>query len=113
MASSDVLAVNLGTQNSDKPIDPRLANLRPFVRGHDPRRNAGGRPKKLPITEALARALTPKQAKKIAQRFIAEAIEKGSVPHAEFIADRVEGPVQRESSDAKTMIQVVVISGDA
>lgn len=54
--------------------------------------NAGGRPRKKPITEAYERALTDAEADKIARGIIAAA-RRGNVKAASEITDRIEGKV--------------------
>lgn len=62
---------------------------RPFQKGDDPRRNRAG-PRALPITQALAKKLTNKDADSIADVVIAQAME-GNPWAVQFLADRLEG----------------------
>ncbi len=61
-----------------------------------PSPNPGGRPKNLPITEALRKALTPRACELLVKRIIRQAQKSGKAKEWEPIADRIEGkPIQR------------------
>jgi len=83
------------SQNSELSANEiRMRNLIPFQPGYDERRNAGGRPKKKHLTEALEALLekNPKESLAIAKAMLKRA-RKGSVTHFQEIADRTEGKV--------------------
>ena len=80
-------------------VNPRsLANLRPFKPGADERRNLGGRPKRIPITDVYIELLdqpwegddSVTWAQTIALAMARAAVD-GNVGAANEIADRVQG----------------------
>jgi hypothetical protein len=97
------------SQNSVPADLSPTRGLIPFQPGFDPRRNAGGRPKKKIFTEALEKfaADNPKEVLKIAKAMFAKA-KRGSHPHFKEIVDRVEGPVNSAESSGNVNIQIVV-----
>jgi hypothetical protein len=74
-----------------------MGNLKPFQRGHDPRRNLKGRPKSLPPLDALLLDVLGegdgRPMKKIIQVITARAL-RGDLRCAEFLVERVYGKVK-------------------
>ena len=88
------------TQNSEKTVENRLANLRPWPKGISG--NPGGRPRKKPLTEKLEQLVMQEApnadgqtwADLIAKALLQEAI-KGDVRAISELANRIEGkPLQ-------------------
>lgn len=73
----------------------RLANLKPFKKGHDPRRNLAGGPKLPDLKEAMARALGGTEEGKTYLDTILRALrdkaEAGDVRAAELLLNRGYG----------------------
>jgi hypothetical protein len=73
----------------------RVANLKPFRKGHDPRRNLAGGPKLPDLKEAMARALGGDEAGRNHLERILEALrhkaEAGDVRAAELLLNRGYG----------------------
>src|SRR5208282_2366897 len=86
-------AKKLHGQNTVKKHRPQNRHLRPpWKKGVSG--NPGGRPHKLPLTEALQRIVqNPKEADKLARGITREG-KNGSVKAFKEIADRVEGKVR-------------------
>lgn len=80
-------------QNTVKKHRPQNRHLRPpWPKGVSG--NPGGRPRKLPLTEALQRIVQdPKEADKLARGITREA-KNGSVKAFKEVADRTEGKVR-------------------
>lgn len=64
-------------------------NLKPFVKGHDPRRNVGGRPKAV-LSHALLATMSDADAEDILKVVVAAA-KKGDLQAVQMLWDRSEG----------------------
>lgn len=80
------------TENETKTPHPNsIANLKPFKAGSEWKGNAGGRPKKKPITSAYARAVeNPEAADKLALALYRKACA-GDVNAAKELREGIEG----------------------
>ena len=85
--------------------NPRcLANLKPFKAGAEWKGNAGGRPKRLPLSEALeAIYANPKEAM-AAAKAMARKIRKGDTKAFSELANRIEGKVTTHQDRAEQTV---------
>jgi len=104
------------TQNSEKTLNRRLANLRPWKPGQSG--NPGGRPKAGILSQAyhqFLEELDPKRrrtlAEAIAKAIIAKAM-RGDVKAASELADRTEGKPQQSLAINATVNSVQDLSDD-
>lgn len=72
----------------------QLANLNPAKKG-EPSRNPSGRPKKLPITEALQKIFDDPEFARQYAIAAAKHAKNGSGTHFKEINDRVDGPTKQ------------------
>lgn len=92
MSKKSVKKPHRTEKNTTAVSENSLANLKPFKAGAEWTGNAGGRPKKKPITEAYARLLeNPANADKLAKAIFDEAVKKASVFAAKEIREALEG----------------------
>lgn len=94
----DTLPVNMADELKDKShktargTNPNsIANLKPFKSGSEWKGNAGGRPKRKPITSAYARAVdNPEDADRVAKALFDKACA-GDVNAAKELREGIEG----------------------
>lgn len=87
-------------------------NLKPFVKGHDPRRNIKGQPPKLPELELLMAEGVSKEDLLSIIKAVRQKATKGDTRAADFIFDRGYGK-PKQSTDLKiSSIPTIVFQND-
>jgi hypothetical protein len=86
-----------------------LANLKRFKPGAEWKGNAGGRPKRKPLTQALEYVYANPKEAIAAAKAMARKIRKGDVRAFAEVADRIEGKVTDREESAKPTVRVIVL----
>jgi hypothetical protein len=89
-----------------------LSNLKPFRPGAEWTGNAGGRPKRKPLTEALEAIYANPREAMAAARATAKKIRKGDTRAFAEVADRIEGKVPKvvdREEGGNSPVRVIVL----
>lgn len=86
-----------------------LANLKPFKAGAEWKGNAGGRPKRKPLTEALETIYANPKEAMAAAKAMARKIRTGDIRAFAEVADRIEGKVTDRQESVRPTVRVIVL----